>query len=246
MIHFEAMQPFDPNGLLFNIEVDHFRDDMTDYFISSPHLEAIEGDNIIQAAQDFGVLVNGVFEIFDIDRALHLRTHRLMRRDPFEIIGNISVWPQGPEFFMPYSALDTNWLAWSRLKGSYIDSETGNFCALCLIDPRIRNIAITFGYLGVNSISLSSAIEHLRFNEKELSDRFDIDLKELKLLKGTANNFTVLGPAVRHGEKGHEPPRKPMTLSQAKAIVFGMVRAEAQLVSQADPFRTTIGELFNL
>lgn len=243
-IHYETLESFDSSGLLFSIQADHFQDNMTDYFLSSPHLNVEQTANIAQKAEDFGILINGIFEIFEVPGDLQLGSHRLLQLDPLQHVSNICIRPPSPDFFMPYSGLCEGWPYWKRFRNRYRDHETGNFCLLCLCDASIRNIALTLGYLGVNWISLSSAIEHIGYSESEMSKRYKIDLSEIKLLKRTANSFGVLGPAARHGEKGFEPPKEPMSLSKAKTITLAMIRTEAAFKSKQTFFQQFVGRIF--
>lgn len=243
-IRYENLQGFDSSGLLFGIEVDHFRDDMTDYFLSSPHLDLEETEDIPHKAEALGILINGIFEIFEIPEFLQLRSHRLLRKENLQFIANVSIHPPSREFLMPYSGLYREWPTWKRSAHQYLEGEKGNFCILCLLDDRIRNIALTLGYLGINWISLSSIMEHLGYSESEMARRYEVDLGDIKLLKRTANSFEVLGPAARHGQKGFEPPKEPMRLIKAKEITLKMIRIEAILKSKEAPFKQFVGQTF--
>lgn len=236
-IDYNHFTSFDPNGCLFQVGVDQYRDDMTDYFISSPRLDASTPEDRIQKAHDLGMLINGIFRIFQVDERLHLYTHRLIEDGWRSKVGDITVWPQSDTFPMPYSALSDDWRKFLPKGRPYISSETANFCALCILNESIRNIALTFGYLGVNWISPSSAIEHLNQPEKDMENRYAVSKTQISLFKRTANSFAVLGPAARHGKNNYEPPKSPMTLSDAKDCVFHMVRAEAVLLSESPAFK---------
>ncbi|WP_313534214.1 hypothetical protein [Haematobacter sp.] len=236
-IRFENLQDFDPNWLLFGIMVDPYRDDITDYFLTSPHLERYrDAPAAVNTARDLSLLINGVFEIFAVEPTLHMGTHRMLCAEPLREIGRFSVWPAGLEFTMPYSALDEGWVNWRRTEREFRSTVSGNFCALCLHSKKIRNIALTFGYLGVNWISLFSALEHLDLSDRDMIERYGITNAQLSAFRGTANNFSILGPAARHGAWRGAPPRRQTTLAEAREFVMGLVRREAQILAQQPEF----------
>lgn len=244
-IRYEHLQGFDPNWVLLGITVDHFRDDMTDYFLTSPHLQRHDDAAAAMiAARDLSLLINGVFSVFEVDPILHLKEHRMLCDEPLESVGGFSAWPSGPDFTMPYSALDDRWRRWRRTERLFRSTESGNFCALCLYSEKIRNIALTFGYLGVNWISLSSALEHLGFSDREMIDRYDVTRAQLRAFQGTANNFSILGPAARHGAQRRDPPREITTLAAARELVMDMVRKEALILAQEPGFIEAMNTMY--
>ena len=210
---------------------------MTDYSLTSPHLQRHDDAAVaVTAARDLSLLINGVFSVFGVEPILHLAAHRMLRDEPRAIVGRFSAWPTGPDFTMPYSALDDRWRRWRRTDRRFRTTESGNFCALCLHSEKIRNIALTFGYLGMNWISLSSTLEHLGFSDQGMIDRYDVTRAQLRAFQGTANNFSILGPAARHGAQRRAPPREITTLAAARELVMDMVRKEAQILAQEPDF----------
>jgi hypothetical protein len=52
--------------------------------------------------------------------------------------------------------------------------------------------------------------------------------QDMKRFDHTANNFEATGPTGRHGDQGHDPPRKPMTESEARRVLLPVIRAFAK------------------
>ncbi|WP_157403986.1 hypothetical protein [Paracoccus sp. N5] len=245
-VRLEDMRNFDRNGFLFSIFVDHFRDDMTDYFFKSHHLNVAEGkDDAVLKAMNIAILVRGVLRIFGERDFMYGDRLRLWSADPQEPVAEFSAKSFLSSMSMPYEAVSVKNLAVLSGDGGYISNETSDFCALCVLDEKIRNIALTVGYLGVNWVSLYAIKDHLGFGEREFLERYEVDPSDLKAFTGMANNFKALGPAARHGEKGWDAPKKVMSLEGASSLILRAVRREAAILVQEQKIRDQLREIYS-
>ena len=75
----------------------------------------------------------------------------------------------------------------------------------------------------VNLYNLLERVEHAVGGERGIVERGWASRKALDKFRRTACSPDVLGPQARHGVQKFEPPRKPMSLPEARALIRSVV-----------------------
>lgn len=245
---------FEPSCVLFDIFTDEYRDDAADYFLYSPHIDRHEEkDDAIKIAAEIGLLINGIFDVFQVSSRLKLSSHEFIRSDNLSRVGIVNIRPPTQNFRMPYQAIDPSWDRKKYRSDLYRNKETENFCILAIMNKKIMDISLTFGYNGVGWASLYAALDHLAFRESEpafregeMANRYSVEKSTIKRFKHTANSYISLGPASRHGDNNQAPPPNPMSLGEAQTLIMGMIRKEAEILSAEGEFQRKVHEIFGL
>ncbi|MBL8554037.1 MAG: hypothetical protein JNL41_07145 [Phenylobacterium sp.] len=90
-------------------------------------------------------------------------------------------------------------------------------------DLAVRGMLTVLGTHGLTYASLYQLMDFLKthgMSEDDIVAAAGSTKAELKRFTHTANNFAAIGPAGRHGDLGYQPPRKPMTIDEASALIL--------------------------
>ena len=93
-------------------------------------------------------------------------------------------------------------------------------------DSTVRHALALFGSLPHTWRNLYMVLDPVLADvrgEENLKDKNWVHSKAIERFKWTANNFRVLGSEARHGTL-NDPPDKPMTLTEAKAMLVSILR----------------------
>lgn len=94
-------------------------------------------------------------------------------------------------------------------------------------DLAVRGMLSVLGTHGLTFPSLYQLLDFLRthgMKDDDIATVAGSTKAELKRFTHTANNFSAVGPAGRHGDLGHQPPRIPMTAKEASALIMPAAR----------------------
>lgn len=190
----------------------HFSElsDTADVFVRAVSLKAVlDGAFYLMHGKDFRP-----FQLFDLVDLDDDRPHGIPGSD-YEVIA------------APFSARSANWIPkWH----SPLNPFRGFAAAMLWLareDEYSRGLLQFLGLQGCTWISLYALLDFMKtsgLSLREIADAGNTSEAELKRFTHTANNFSAIGPLCRHGDLGHQPPKNPMRLTEAAAIVLPAAR----------------------
>ncbi|MEA3010718.1 MAG: hypothetical protein QOJ91_2410 [Sphingomonadales bacterium] len=95
-------------------------------------------------------------------------------------------------------------------------------------DRTTRDMLSFMGVNGATWIALYAMRDYMRKNgwdDAKIGAASSRSAGDVSLFARTANNPAAIGPLARHGDQGHIPPPKPMTLELARGIILTAVAA---------------------
>ncbi|MDZ7694391.1 MAG: hypothetical protein U5K69_25255 [Balneolaceae bacterium] len=77
--------------------------------------------------------------------------------------------------------------------------------------------------IGLDLYRIYEVIEEDIGSKEKIDDLGLASKTRIKLFKRTANSSQVLGSKARHGHRKHEPPKNPMSLEEAEALIKKLI-----------------------
>lgn len=114
-----------------------------------------------------------------------------------------------------------------KVEETCIYKELPNFVLLATQD---KNVAAVLNYLsaGDNEIAtlykVYETIDSDVGGEKRIRDNGWASRNQIELFRRTANSPNAMGDKARHGVQKYQPPKNPMSLSEAKSFILHLVK----------------------
>jgi hypothetical protein len=101
--------------------------------------------------------------------------------------------------------------------------EILNIAKLIENDNLLKNILMVLERKGWNWVNLYRVIEMLEGEKINIVKKGWITEKNYKRIKHTANSPEIIGEESRHGNQSGKPPKEPMPLNMAQALISGII-----------------------
>lgn len=203
-------------------------DQPAQYFWASSHLDDLHNEKEVhERALALKAVFDGALNLC-APEYLPFRLGPLVNLEEERWCGSMDL--DAPPTTSPFSL---NWSTWNYPRTSTHSPFLSPITSLVFLaanDPVSNDMLRFIGFNGPTWVTLYAMRDFIRqhFNRSEADIASATGKKDndAKLFTHTANNFAAIGPLARHGDQGWQPPANPMTLTDARKLILGAVKAE--------------------
>lgn len=200
------------------------REDEADYYLRSSDFEVLtEADDVRLRASELVQRINGIASV-------SLGSFVAVSLDDVVRIGQ-----DGKRLHHMTLLVQSRWVAsftatspdGTVLRSSQqADADIVSWAALADQNSRVARALRIFGNREQNWDNLYKVYEAIEddVGRRNIVDNGWASEKKISRFTSTANNALVVGDEARHGHEKHEPPKKPMSLSEARSFVKSILQ----------------------
>ena len=198
---------------------------LVDTYDAQPNQYAIVSHHLDDLTDEREVIDRATSLISLLDGALYLQQGHYAGMHTNDLVDldteRRSVFADGSVLADPFS---TKWSV-ARIPESYgqLRLPTERMLFMARTDDLTRDMLRFLGVNGPTWITLYALKDYMKrggWDEDKVAAAAGVPEGEVVRFRRTANNPAAVGPFARHGEQGHEPPKVPMELADARKIIL--------------------------